>query len=209
MANKRETVYLSGKVYWAKIFGSPRPDYNGDKREWTFEFEPDDASLAVLEEHGLGDRLKDGRRQDGTMRPGYENRRKFIYLRRDEFDFEGKPNEHIRVVDAANQEWDGKLLGNETVVDVKTNIVDYGRGKKKGIYPQALRVLELVPYTSNDFAPLDESDPRVKKAKESRGTPDFHKDFDIEETSPEPQTTDSDNEAPATDDDLNDDVPLD
>lgn len=204
--NKRETVYLSGKVYWAKIFGAPRPNYNEDGREWTFEFEPDDASVEILKEHGLEDRLKDGRKKNGEMRPGYEDRRPFIYLKRDEFNWENEPNEHIRVVDAANQSWDSnKLLGNGTEVDVKVNIVDYGRGKFKGIYPQAIRVLELVPYESEEFRPLDKDDPRVRKAREAHSTPDFHKDFGME--------NDVDTDAPdmsqaSVNEELNDDVPL-
>lgn len=204
MPRKRDTVYMHGKVYWAKVFGAPRPNYDGDAREWTLEFEPDAESTAILEEHGLSDRLK-----DGSAKKGGEGRGKFIYLRRDEFDYEQKPNEHIRVVDAANQPWNDKvLLGNGTEVDIKVNIVDYGRGKKKGIYPQAIRVLELVPYVSKEFDALDENDPRVKKARAANpaATPDFEKDFGIEENEVDTETPDM--SQASVDEYLNDDVPL-
>lgn len=196
MSKKRDTVYMQGKVYWAKIFGAPRPNYNEDGREWTFEFEPNDDGVALLKEHKLKDRLKDK----------YEDRGPYLTLKRKEFDFEGKPNEHIRVVDAANQRWDdNKLLGNETTVDVKLTIVDYGPGKKKGIYPVAIRVLEHVPYESNDFASLPENDPRVKKAKASYTAPDFEKDFGMDE--PAEETPEDEPDMSPDKEDLDDDMP--
>ena len=197
MARKRDTVYLHGTVNWAKIFGPPRPNYDGDAREWTIEFTPDDDGRELLAEHGLTERLKTSKKEPD--RPTY------LILRRDEFNFEGKPNDPIRVVDAANQPWDEKkLLGNGTEVDFKINIVDYGKGKNKGIYPQAIRVLELVPYVSEEFKPLDSEDPRVKKAKESTRTTSFEEDFGIEDPAEEATPT-----VASSADDLDDDVPFD
>lgn len=194
MTKKRDTVYMQGKLYWAKIFGSPRPNYNNDGREWTFEFEPDDNGLALLKEHKLTDRLKER-----------EGRNPYIILKRKEFDYEGKPNEHIRVVDAANHRWNDKtLIGNESLADVKVQIVDYGKGKKQGIYPVAIRVLEHVQYESNDFEALDEDDPRVKKANANYTAPDFEKDFGMDEDEPtnEPIEEELENHP-----DLDDDMP--
>ena len=201
MSKKRDTVYLTGKIYWAKIFGDPRTNYNEDGKEWAFEFEPDAASEKELRGRGLGDRIKDGRKKDGTFRAGYDTRAPFINLKRNELDYQSKPNENIRVVDAANQTWPEKtLLGNGSIVDVKVNIVDYGAGKFDGIYPQAIRVLELVPYESEDFAPLPDDDPRKQKAKSL--APDFKADFGLEGT-PEPEQA-----IVPTEEDLNDEVPL-
>lgn len=223
MSRKRETIYLHGYIYWAKIFGSPRPNYDGDAREWSLEFEPDSDAIDMLTERGLADRLKTGRKADGTIRAGYEDRSPFLNLRRNEFDFEGKPNEHIRVVDAANQPWDDKkLLGNKTEVDLKINIVDYGPRKKAGIYPQAIRVLELVPYVSEEFKPLDDDDPRVKKARANAPKDTFREDFDLadpepeteQEEAPETESTDEPETAteaapePIRDAELDDDMPV-
>lgn len=206
MSRKRETLYLTGKLYWAKVFGAPRTNYNEDGREWTFEFEPDADSVAALTERGLGDRVKLGKKADGTFKRGYEDRLPYMNLKRPELDFEGKPNEHIRVVDAANQEWTGGKIGNETEADVKVNIVDYGAGKKKGIYPQAIRVLELVPFVSEEFAPLDASDPRVQKAKAKAD--DFRKDFGLDDNVKEVEAKPTMEEPHPFDPELDDDVPL-
>ena len=201
-SKKREIVYLHGKVYWAKVLGAPRTNYNEDGREWSFEFEPDAEGVVTLTEHGLEDRLRD--RSD---KKGYEDRGKFIILRRNELDYEGNPNEHIRIVDAADQKWDeNKLLGNATEVDVKVQIVDYGRGKKKGIYPVAIRVLELVPYESTDFEALPDDDPRVAKAKSAKRNTtradDFEKDFGLDEDEPEVPDVNDEQNHPDLDDDM-------
>jgi hypothetical protein len=205
--NKRETVYLRGKGYWMKIFDAPRPNYGGDAREWTFEFEPDEASIELLEEHDLGDRLK-----DKSNKKGYEGRGKFLTLKRGEFDYEGNPNEHIRVVDAANTPFPDKtLIGNESEIDVKVSIVDYGVGRFKGIYPIAIRVLELVPYQSEEFAPLPTSDPRRKAAESRKG--DFERDFGLDtpdETEPEAPAPKPSGRKKAvlSESELDDDMPL-
>lgn len=211
MSSKRETVYLHGYIYWPKIFGAPRKNYEDTGREWRFEFEPDAESVAKLTERGVGDRVRLGKKRDGTFRKNYEDRAPFMDLKRDEFDYEKNLNDPIRVVDAANQPWNDKtLLGNRTEVDVKVNIVDYGAGKFKGIYPQAIRVLELAPYVSEEFEPLPQDDPRVRAVKTK--TDDFRKDFGLEEDEEAPTSeTQPQTEQPKevqANSDLDDDVPL-
>lgn len=207
--NKTVTVYLRGTFYWAKIFGAPRPNYNRDAREWTFEFEPDEDSVQLLTDHGLRDRIK-----DNSHKKGYEGRKPFLNLKRKEFRYDGEPNDPIRVVDASNGSWPANtLIGNGTIGDVKVNIVDYGPGKKKGIYPQAIRVLDLVAYESKEFAPIAKDDPYFSKVKKQEDT--FKKDFGLEDDddAPEPEA-----EKPAPkrtrtnkkvrEEDLDDDLPF-
>lgn len=207
MPQKRDTVYLQGKLYWFKALPDQLHDnYNEDGRQWAFEFEPDEASVATLTGAGLEDRLKTGKKKDGTMRKNYEGRSPFIVLKRAEFKEDGKPNDPIRIVDAANQPWPVKArIGNTTAADVKVSIVDYGTGKFKGIYPLAIRVLDLVPYAPNDFDELPEDDERVKKAKSEYDQ--FRQDFDLgdeEEAVVRPMEDNSD----AQRDDLDDEVPV-
>lgn len=156
----RTTIFASGKIYWAKIFGTPRPNYDGDAREWTLEFEPEDTSF--LKEHKLLDRLKDK----------HEDRPPYLVLRKSELSKDGEKNEPIRVYDEDNQTWDpSKMLGNETKADLKLIIADYGKGKKKGIYVNAIRVTGYVPYVSNEFAGMDSKSPaKVEKKKTSAGS---------------------------------------
>lgn len=147
------TVFVSGKIYWAKILGKPVPNYDGDAREWTYDFVPDD--ITFLKTHGLLDRLKEDKK--GTM--GGD----FLHLRKPELDSEGEKNEPIRIYDADNLPWDSEtLIGNGSDVDLKLTIADWGKGKKSSIWTKAIRITNHVPYVSNEFAGMGEAEP-VKK----------------------------------------------
>lgn len=150
MANKRSTVFAKGKLYWAKIVGDRAlsPNYDGDGRQWAFEFAPEDPSF--LKEYGLLDRLKS---KEDAKNP---DKGEFIYLKKPEFDREGVKNEPFRIYNEDNEPWgDDVLIGNGTSADVKLSIVDYGKGKKSGIYTTAIRVTDLVPYSGNEFSGMD------------------------------------------------------
>ncbi len=180
-AVNKATVFLSGKVYWAKVIGAPRPNYGGDAREWTFEFEPDAEGLKVLKQHRLTDRLKDK----------YEDRGRFLVLRKSEFNKDGNPNSPIRLYDGDDNEWDKtKLIGNGSDADVKLDIRDYGPGKKKGVYPVAIRVTDLVAYQSSEFGGMDKDDTPKKGTSKSKAASTFEEDFGL------------------ADDDLDDEIPV-
>src|SRR5690606_22565274 len=106
------------KIYWAKIVGDKAlvSNYDGDAREWTYEFAPEDTSF--LKSEGLLDRLKD--------KPDDKNPDKgdYLILRKPEFTKEGVKNEPIRIYDEGDQPWDNRLIGNGSDVDVKLSIVD-------------------------------------------------------------------------------------
>ena len=166
MANGKSTVFVKGKIYWAKIIGTPRANYENTGREWAYELEPDDTSF--LKEHKLLDRLKDK----------YDDRGPFLTLRKPEFTKDGEKNEPIRIYDSENEAWDGRLIGNGSRVVAKLNIVDYGKGKKAGIYTTALRIEELVPYVSNEFGAMDDDDgPPARKAKTKQPVEDLDDDI--------------------------------
>lgn len=147
MANNRSTVFAHGKLYWAKIVGPPRTNYDGDGREWAYEFVPDD--IEFLKEHKLLDRLKD---KEDAKNP---DKGDYLVLRKPETTKAGEQNEPIRIYDADNMPWDGRLIGNGSEADVKLSIVDYGKGKKKGIYTTAIRITDHVPFETNEFGALD------------------------------------------------------
>ncbi len=158
MANTRTTVFASGKIYWAKIVGEKAlvANYDGDAREWAYEFAPDDVSF--LKENGLMDRLKD---KEDTKNP---DKGDYIILRKPEFTRDGDKNEPIRIYDENDEPWDNRLIGNGSDVDIKLSIVDYGKGKKKGIYTTAIRVTGLVPYESNEFGGMEAKAGKPTKA---------------------------------------------
>jgi len=141
---ERVTVFVPGTVYWAKIIGTPRDNYEGDGREWSYDFVPDDVTF--LKEAKLLDRLKEAK----DPIPG-----DFLRLKKSEFTKDGDKNEPIRIYNENNEAWDDRLLGNGTRVVVKLQIVDWGKGKKKSIYTQAIRVEDLVSYVSNEFGAYD------------------------------------------------------
>lgn len=148
------TVYVSGKIYWAKVF-VPVLNYEKDGKEWAFDFVPDD--VAFLKEHKLLDRLKD---QKGPMEGDY------IHLKKPEKDKEGNKNEPIRIYDADNVQWEsGKAIGNGSEVDLKLTIADFGKGKKKAIWIKAIRVTSHVPYVSDEFGGMVKSEDKPKKGK--------------------------------------------
>lgn len=147
----RETVVIRGVAHWAKVLGAPRLNkFNGDK-EWSIDLTPDADGLKELKRVGLTDRLRDPK--DGDSR-----KEKYVSFRQKELRKDGTPNDPIRIVDARNRPWGNDLIGNGSVVEVKFQAVDYGPGKKMGMYIRAIRVLELVKYATEEFAPLSEDD---------------------------------------------------
>ena len=144
MSNK-STEFMNGKIHWAKIFGEPRMNYHKDGKEWTFELEPDKDGVAIFKKHKVADRLKTK-----------DERNPYITLKQKAERPDGTTNQPIRVYGPDNEPWEpGKFLGNGTEVSVKLSIIDFGVGKKKGVYPVAIKVRKHVPYTSTEFGAMD------------------------------------------------------
>ena len=124
---------------------------------------PDAEGKALLKKLGIADRLRQPKEGDSRTEP-------FLSFRHKEMKADGTKAEPIRIVDANNDAWDGRLIGNGSQVDVKFVVKDYGVGKKKGVYIRALRILDLVPYVSQDFAPLTSDDEFFSAADEDKAT---------------------------------------
>jgi hypothetical protein len=152
---------MTGKVHWAKVLGAPVPNYNRDGNEWTVDFTPNEEGYQLMEDIGIDNKLKN--KDDARGR--------FIQFKQREKRADGTPNFPITVVDALNRPWDPKLvdgkvtnpIGNESTCEIKFKVVNYGAGKPVGIYPQAIRVLDLAPYVRQEFAPLPEDSEYVQK----------------------------------------------
>lgn len=163
MAENATTYYITGRVFWPKIVGEKalHDNYERTGREWSYEFEPDDVEFLKTER--LLDRLKE--KED----PKNPDKGPFLNLRKPEFTRAGDKNEPIRIYNADDTPWDETVsLGNGTRVDAKLRVVDYGKGKKKGIYTTALRITELVPYVSNEFGGMGKTDTPAKPAAKSK-----------------------------------------
>jgi len=167
MASTKQTVFLTGKLSWAKVLGAPRKNYAGDGNEWTFELEPDADSLKKYKALGLADRIKGKGFNIGT-KGQFADRVPFIQFKKSELSADGKPNQPIRVYDKANQPWDqNALIGNGSSGDVKLDVRDYGVGKKMGVYPVAIRVVDHVTFQSEEFGAMEDDDKPAQKAPKS------------------------------------------
>ncbi len=197
---KPKFLVLRGVLNYPKIVGGARKHTGLPKYDkgpfWSLELSPDAESLAKLADAGIdikpaekGKKLKIPKASD-TNRHGNDP---FLTLKVLENKLEGgKPtgekNDPPKIIDAKGQAWSGKLIGNGSVADVKVKVVQYD-GSEEGIYLQAVRILDLVPYESNDFDALPEDD-EYFAAAEAQSEPN------------------RESEAPANDDDLDDDVPF-
>lgn len=184
MANKNVTVVMRGKLMYAKVLGDPILNYSKDGKEWKFDLIPVDAksAKAELKGYGIAERLR--------IKDGYANNQPYMSFKQKEYKANGDANAPIEVVDILGKPWpQDKLLGNDTVADVKFAVVDYGPGKKHGVYPRKIRILDHVPYEGGGFEPVSEDDEYFAKAAEAalqaektgNIAPDFHKDFGLEE----------------------------
>lgn len=150
MANTTETVTIRGKLSFAKLLGDPVLNYSKDGKEWKTDFY--DFPVKEIKALGIGDRVKE--------KDTYLDGKPYMSFKHPEYRKDGETrNDPIKITDILGKPWDdNKLLGNGTVADLKFRVVDFGKGKKKGVYLQSVRVLDLVSYEKQTFDPIDETD---------------------------------------------------
>lgn len=159
MSDKSKTLVIRGVLNYAKVLGDARPHTGNPKYDkgpsWTVDVTPDAKGLQALADLGLTEKLREVSDKDKN-RVGRDD---YLTLRVLEKRADGKTNDPPSIVDVRGVTWPkDKLIGNGSVADVKVRVVDYGKGVQKGVYLQALRILEHVPYEANAFAPLSEDD---------------------------------------------------
>lgn len=149
MSNQSKYVYIRGKVYWCRVQREPHLNFEKTGKQWATDFVPlDNNEKKKLVE--IGKNLKDKGDDRGTFTS--------FVVRAARPD--GRPNDPVKVLHPDGiTPWDPNVaLGNGTVVDIKVRHVNYGNGRRAGNYLQSIRVLELVPYQAQEFAPLDKDD---------------------------------------------------
>jgi hypothetical protein len=161
------------------------------ERDWSVDVTPDAAGRAELKRLGITNKLREPKDTDTRKETFLSFRQKEFHLDKDG---NKVANEPITIKDGQGNAWSGGLIGNGTIADVKFTIRDYGKGKPKGVYIQAIRILDLVPYEVQEFAPLSEDDEYF-----ASGTPSTEA-----KNAPEEPATESTAEEP----DLDDDVPF-
>lgn len=179
MANKPQTAVFRGKAQYAKVLGEPMLNYNKDGKEWKLDLVlADKGLLAEAKKLGIGDRVK--------QKDDYVDGRSYMTFKQAEFKRDGTANEPIKVTDILGNPWPkDKLIGNGSDVDVKFVVIDYGPGKKSGVYIRSIRVLKLVEYNKKEFDDLPEDDEFAAEAKaaaekRARDMEQFKKDFELD-----------------------------
>lgn len=183
--SKNTVIVVRGVLNYAKVLGKARPHTGLPKYDkgpyWSVDVAPDKASLAMIETVGVTSKLKEPSDKDKN-RVGKD---KYLSLKVLLNKSDGDTNDPPRVVDAQGNQWpENKLIGNGTVADVKIKVVDYGRASEKGTYVQAIRVLDLVPYESSEFAPLSEDDAFFAAPEEDQGVTGPIEDEDLDDDIP-------------------------
>lgn len=180
MANKPQTAVFRGKAQYAKVLGEPMLNYNKDGKEWKIDLVlADKGLLAEAKKLGIGDRVK--------QKDDYVDGQSYMTFKQAEFKRDGTANEPIKVTDILGNPWPkDKLIGNGSDVDVKFVVIDYGPGKKSGVYIRSIRVLKLVEYNKKEFDDLPEDDEFAAEAKaaaekRARDMEQFKKDFDLKD----------------------------
>lgn len=167
MADNVTTLVYRGRLEYAKVLGDPVLNYNKDGQEWKFDFIPNDPASAKkeLKSLGVGERLRS--LTDSEDNPRYDGA-EYMSFKQNATRKDGSPNQPITVVDVNGKPWpEDVLIGNDTVADVKFVVIDNGKGRFHGVYPRSIRILELVPFSKNEFEPIDEDDPYFKKAQQT------------------------------------------
>lgn len=117
--NKMETAIIQAKVYWCKLLGRPQPTYDGKNHEWSMVAVLDKEGLKALQDFGIdrfyvkkGKPNKDGTANALTGKPTLKLDRK---ARRKD----GSNANPVPVRDSNGDPWNGALIGNESVVNMK------------------------------------------------------------------------------------------
>jgi hypothetical protein len=181
-------ITIRGRAQYARVLGAPMDNYDKDGKEWKIDIVIDDAKdIKRLKALGIGDRVK--------QKEEYLDGAPHMTLRQKAEKKDGTPADPPEVVDLMGKPWnDKKAIGNGSIIDIKIRVADYGKGFKKGMYINGVRVLEHVPYTKNAFEELDKDDPYFKKANDMAARQASENDDDAEEEAPEGNETEVDEE---------------
>ncbi|MBU6231639.1 hypothetical protein KGP36_03130 [Patescibacteria group bacterium] len=155
-----QDVVIRGKTSFAKLLGEPVLNKFTNEREWTVDIEISEDTVRQFRQLGINDKVK--------SKPTYLDGRPYVSFKQKEFRTDNNTGERIanrpvEIVDINDKPWDGSLLGNGTIVDVKFRVG--GNGPRKGAYLSKLRVLSHVPYEKKgDFPPITPDDEFFKNA---------------------------------------------
>lgn len=155
-------MILNGKGYWCKVTGKPRPGYDKETLEWSFDLAIDKDTVKELRKSGLGKYVKNKDDERGD----------YIHLRRKAKKKNGDAAQPITIYNHRNELWDGSLIGNGSTLNVNVAINEFD--KKLSLSPLSIQVWDHVPYQPK--SPFE--------AKEGEDVSDDEPPFDTEEKDP-------------------------
>lgn len=138
-------MLIQGKARWAKVVGEPSWGYENKFKEWSIDVYVDEATANKLKAENLGKKLRD--KGNGT----------YITFKRRELKADGTPNKPIRIVDSKGQPWDGRKIGNDSIVNVNFAVNEFSKTENNANI-LSLQVWELVPYEGGGDFPIREDD---------------------------------------------------
>ena len=133
---------ISGKAYWASVM-SPNTTY---EPVYSVDVCLDEDTKSLIESLGL------------TVQNKGDDRGDFVKIKRKVYKRDGSERPSPIVKDSQNNNWDGSLIGNGSMVNVKFATYEWEYNKKKGVASDlmALQVVDLVEYGDNkDFSAVD------------------------------------------------------
>lgn len=133
---------ISGKAYWASVI-SPNTTY---EPVYSVDVCLDEDTKSLIESLGL------------TVQNKGDDRGDFVKIKRKVYKRDGSERPSPIVKDSQNNNWDGSLIGNGSMVNVKFATYEWEYNKKKGVASDlmALQVVDLVEYGGNkDFSAVE------------------------------------------------------
>ena len=135
-----DPIYITGKCHYASIT-EPNTKF---EPVWSIQLEVDDNKRSIIESSGLSISNKGDDRGD------------FVTIKRKVERKDGTQRHGPVVKDSQNNNWDGKLIANGSVVNVKAVPFEWTYAGKSGISADlaAVQVVDFIEYTSgadNDF----------------------------------------------------------
>lgn len=143
---------IKGQAYWCKITGKPRLNKFTERNQWSFDLAVDKHTVKLLDKMGLKSKI----RNNG------DDRGDFITFKREEFkntkDGTKVPNQPIKIVDAQGKPWDGRLIGNGSVLNVVFNVYETKtpKGPSLGVAVLSVQVWDHKPYEPPSEFPVKE-----------------------------------------------------
>jgi|TARA_R110000803_G_scaffold119915_1_gene188151 hypothetical protein len=136
-----DPIYITGKCHYASIT-EPNTKF---EPVWSIQVEVDDNNRSVIESAGL------------TITNKGDDRGEFVTIKRKVERKDGTQRQGPLVKDSQNNNWDGKLIANGSVVNVKAVPFEWSYAGKSGVSADlaAVQIVDFIEYAGgggDDFA---------------------------------------------------------